>query len=109
MTQQLPITAYLLLTYSHIKYLTFISGPFAAVVVEKSSARVCAMIGCAGMGISLAIAGLTTSFPVFFLMYGLLAGETCPLRAKIALLFSLQMDCVPKSAAPIPNHWVFYF
>ena len=45
-------------------------------LVEKSSYRVCVMIGCAGMGISLTIAGLTTSFPVFFLMYGILAGET---------------------------------
>ena len=51
------------------------TGPFAAVFLEKTSARIAGMVGCSGLAASLAITSITENFSLFFIMYGVLACE----------------------------------
>ena len=50
------------------------SAPLAALLMEKTSARTTAFIGCFGSGIALATASIVNNFEVLYVTYGALTG-----------------------------------
>lgn len=44
-------------------------------LVDRTSARIIAMIGCIGSGLSLGLASFTTDISVLFVAYGALTGK----------------------------------
>lgn len=66
----------------------FVSGPLAAAIMDRTSGRVCAMIGCIGAACFLFMASMVNSFEVLFFSYGIMTGYN---YMKITPTFALFM------------------